>query len=66
MTDENYIPKPEVQLRDASGQVRLVFALGSPKLDLSMGDNTAEMNKMLREFEIIQSDPDMTLKASPS
>ncbi len=63
MTDENYIPKPEVQLRDASGQVRLVFALGSPKLDLSMGDNTAEMNKMLREFEIIQSDPDMTLKS---
>ncbi|MDE5632734.1 MAG: hypothetical protein K2I54_08020, partial [Muribaculaceae bacterium] len=25
LTDENFIPKPEVQLRDASGEVKLVF-----------------------------------------
>lgn len=63
LTDENFIPKPEVQLRDASGEVHLVFALGKSELDMTMGDNAAELEKMLEEFRTIQADPDMMLKS---
>lgn len=63
LTDENFIPKPEVQLRDTSGEVKLVFNVGKSNLDLSLGDNAAEMEKMLQEFRAIQNDPDMMLKS---
>ncbi len=63
LTDENFIPKPEVQLRDASGEVKLVFNVGKSNLDLSLGNNAAEMEKMLDEFRAIQADPDMVLKS---
>ena len=45
LTDENFIPKPEVQLRDASGEVKLVFNVGKSNLDLSLGNNAAELEK---------------------
>ncbi len=63
MTDEKYLPKPEVQLRDTSGEVNLVFSLGKSNLDLGLGNNAAELDKMLAEFRTIQSDPDMMLKS---
>lgn len=63
LTDENFIPKPEVQLRDASGEVKLVFNVGKSNLDLSLGNNAAELEKMLSEFRTIQADPDMMLKS---
>ena len=63
MTDSRFIPQPEVQLRDASGEVKLVFNVGKSDLDLSLGDNAAELEKMLQEFRTIQADPDMMLKS---
>lgn len=63
LADENYLPRPDVQLRDTNGEVNLVFNLGKSNLDLSLGDNAAELEKMLEEFRVIQKAPDMTLKS---
>jgi hypothetical protein len=62
MTNENYLPQPEISLRDSRGDMNLAFAMGDSKLDLKMGNNSAEINKLLQEFRSIESDPDMTLK----
>ena len=61
-TDENFIPRAELQKREANGEVKLEFRVGKADLDLSLGDNAAEMEKMLAEFRTIQDDPDMTLR----
>lgn len=63
LTDERYLPQPEIHLRDTRGDVRLSFAVGKSNLDMSMGDNAAEIDGMLNEFRVIASDPDMTLKS---
>lgn len=63
LTDEQYLPQPEVFLRDSKGDINLVFEVGKSNLDLSMGDNAAEVEKMLQEFRVIENDPDMTLKS---
>lgn len=62
LTDSRYLPQPEVHLRDQSGDVNLTFPLGKTALDLSMGNNAAEMETMLGELRMIENDPDMTLK----
>ena len=63
LTDEQYLPQPEVFLRDSKGDINLVFEVGSSKLDLSMGNNASEIEKMAGEFRVIENDPDMTLKS---
>jgi hypothetical protein len=63
MTDERYLPQPEVSLRDTRGDMNLLFAVGKSKLDLSMGNNASEIQAMLNEFNAIETDPDMTLKS---
>lgn len=63
LTDEQYLPQPEVFLRDSQGDINLVFQVGKSNLDLSMGDNASEIGKMLEEFRVIENDPDMTLKS---
>ncbi len=63
MTDERYLPQPEVFLRDSEGDMKLVFEVGKSNLDMSLGDNASEINAMLNEFRAIENDPDMTLKS---
>lgn len=63
LTDEQYLPQPEVFLRDSKGDINLAFQLGKSNLDLSLGDNASEIGKMLEEFRMIENDPDMTLKS---
>lgn len=63
LTDEQYLPQPEVFLRDSKGDINLAFQLGKSNLDLSLGDNASEIGKMLEEFRVIENDPDMTLKS---
>ncbi len=63
MTDERYLPQPEVHLKDSEGDMNLVFEVGKSKLDMSMGDNAREIDAMLNEFRVIENDPDMTLKS---
>ncbi len=63
MDEEQYLPTPEVELRDASGEMNLIFPVGKAKLDLSLGNNAAELNALIEEFKTIENAPDMTLKS---
>lgn len=63
MTDERFLPQPEVFLRDSEGDMNLVFEVGKSNLNLSLGDNASEIDAMLGEFRSIENDPDMTLKS---
>ena len=63
MTDERFLPQPEVHLRDSKGDMNLIFKVGKSDLDMSMGNNAAEIGAMLGEFRTIENDPDMALKS---
>lgn len=63
LDDEAYMPQPDIYLRDTNGDVNLTFDLGKSTLNPDLGDNRAELDKMLDEFRAIQNDPDMTLKS---
>lgn len=63
MTDERYLPQPEVHLRDNAGDMNLSFEVGKSDLNLSLGNNASEIDAMLNEFRAIEKDPDMTLKS---
>lgn len=63
MNDERYYPTPEVELRDASGEINLVFPVGKSNLDMNMGNNAAELNALINEFKTIENSKDMTLKS---
>lgn len=63
MNEEEFLPSEHVELRDADGQVNLLFPVGKTELDLSLGDNATELDKMLQELRVIENDPSMTLKS---
>ncbi len=63
MNEERFLPTPEVELRDTDGEMNLLFPVGKSVLDLSLGNNAAEMNALISEFKTIENDPDMTLKS---
>ena len=63
MNEEKYLPTPEVELRDADGEMHLLFPVGKSKLDLELGNNAAELQSLLEEFRTIENDPDMALKS---
>lgn len=63
MTDERYLPQPEVHLRDTEGDMNLSFEVGKAQLDMTLGDNASEIEALLGEFRAIENDPDMTLKS---
>ncbi len=63
MNEEKFYPMPEMELRDADGEMNLLFGVGKSNLELDMGDNAAELRKLVGEFETIAADPDMTLKS---
>ncbi len=62
LTEERFIPTPEVELRDTKGEVNLVFPVGKSNLDLSLGNNAAELSSLIGEFKKIEASPDMALK----
>lgn len=63
MNEAKYLPTPEMELRDASGEVNLLFPVGKSKLDMSLGNNTEELNTMIAELKKIEQDPNATLKS---
>jgi len=63
MNEEEFLPTPEVELRDTDGEMNLIFPVGKSDLDLTLGNNAAEMNALISEFRTIENDPDMTLKS---
>ncbi len=63
VTEEEFIPTEEVELRDASGEVNLQFPVGKSDLDLSLGNNAAELDAMLQQIRAIGTSEGTTLKS---
>lgn len=63
VTDENFFPSPEMQLRDTKGNVKLTFPVGKSKLIMELGDNRTEMDRLIAQLHDIENNPDMTLKS---
>ena len=63
VADKNYLPTPDLQLRDIQGDVNLTFKVNQTKLDLSLDNNRAEMDKLLAQIREIEKDPNSTLKS---
>lgn len=63
MTDERFLPQPDVQLRDSRGCMNLVFEVAKSRLNPALGRNRAEIDAMTGEFRAIERNPDMTLKS---
>lgn len=62
LNDLSFIPRQEKELRDASGEMNLVFPVGKSKLDLDLGDNSKEFEALLGEFRNIYNSPGTMLK----
>lgn len=63
LAGEDYTPKPELQLRDTQGEIRLRFARGSSELNVKDGQNSEELGRLSQEMRTIASNPNMNLRA---
>ncbi len=63
LTDEKYLPKPAMQLRDTKGEVNLTFLVGKADLDESNVQNQVELDKLKDELHAIEVNPDASLKS---
>lgn len=55
LTDQAYIPQVEKQLRDTQGEINLLFPIGKSALDLSLGNNRAELDKLNLQLDSLSS-----------
>ena len=63
LTDEKYLPKPVMQLRDTKGEVNLTFLVGKADLDDKNPQNQVELNRLNQELRGIETNPDASLKS---
>ena len=63
VTDERFFPAPEMQLRDTRGEMQLAFQVGKSNLDLTLGNNRSEMNRLSEQLREIENNPDMAIKS---
>ncbi|GAB6866708.1 carboxypeptidase-like regulatory domain-containing protein [Bacteroides acidifaciens] len=63
LTDEKYLPKPVMQLRDTKGEVNLTFLVGKADLDDKNPHNQLELNRLNEELRAIETNPDASLKS---
>ncbi len=63
VTDEQYYPQPESQLRDTKGDVNLIFKVNKVSLDLNEGNNRAELAALKERLQSIENDPDAKLNS---
>lgn len=63
LTDEKYVPKPVMQLRDTKGEVNLTFRVGKAELDDQNPQNEVELNRLNEELKAIETNPDASLKS---
>jgi hypothetical protein len=61
--DSIFLPSPEILLRDARGDIHLNFAVGKSNLDLDLGNNRTELDKLISDLKLVQDDPDAVLKS---
>ena len=55
LTDEKYLPKPVMQLRDTKGEVNLTFLVGKADLDDKNPQNQVELNRLNQELRGIET-----------
>ncbi|MFA6871334.1 MAG: carboxypeptidase-like regulatory domain-containing protein [Bacteroidaceae bacterium] len=60
--EKNYIPRPEMQLRDTNGEANITFKLGKAEIDNSNPNNIKELAKLNNELKSIEMDMDATLQ----
>ena len=53
LSDPRFLPKPEKQLRDSRGEVKLRFPIGKAAFDAADPQNAVEMEKLRRQIEDI-------------
>lgn len=63
VTDNDYLPMPDMQLRDTQGDVNLSFRVNQTRLDLNLDNNRAEIDSLLAQIREIEQDPNSTLKS---
>lgn len=63
LTDEKYLPKPMMQLRDTKGVVNLTFLVGKAELDDENPQNQVEIDRLNKELHGIETNPDASLKS---
>ncbi len=63
ITDEKYIPKPVMQLRDTKGEVNLTFVVGKAELDDKNPRNQLDLNRLNQELHQIEMNPEAALKS---
>lgn len=63
VVDPAFFPKPEMQLRDTRGDIRLNFRVGKSNLDLDLGDNRRELGDLVNQLKAIEKDPNSAIKS---
>ena len=53
LSDPRFLPKPEKQLRDSRGEVKLRFPIGKAAFDAADPQNAVEIDKLRRQIEDI-------------
>lgn len=63
LTDSIYIPKPELQLRNDKGEVRLTYLPGKENIDDKDPQNAEQLNKLETRVLALQNNPDAKLES---
>lgn len=63
LTDERFIPKPVMQLRDTKGEVNLTFIVGKADIDDKNPQNQIDLDRLNKELHGIEMNPDASLKS---
>lgn len=63
ITDQRYIPRPVMQLRDTQGEVNLTFVVNEADLDKRNPQNQIELNRLKDELAAIENNPNASLNS---
>lgn len=63
VTDEKHMPKPELQLRNDQGEVKLTFKPGEESIDESDPNNALEIEKLETRLKTIEGNENASLKS---
>lgn len=62
LQDTTVIPRPEMQLRDSRGEIRLTFLMQKTELDPDNPENSRQIDRLAREIQAIATDPDAAIQ----
>ena len=63
LSDPRFLPKPEKQLRDSRGEVKLRFPIGKWTFNADDPQNAAEVEKLRQQIDLIAQQKDATLQS---